>query len=243
MKIVVSGKGGSGKSTVSTVLAKGLFEEGGKVLVVDNDESNSGLHSLLGLDYPKEFMKEFGGRDEVFDNLEEWDQNFEVSDIPSEYLAGDGNLRLLSVGKIKDFGDGCACPMNYLSGEFLKKLQLDDDEFLIVDMDAGVEHFGREVEEGADIVIVVVDPTEESVRLSSKISKMGEEIDKPVFFVLNKMDEESESLIREKIQEERIIAVIPRNEDFFKASLKGESLEYDFAPVRNAVSTVLDLKN
>ncbi|KPJ51676.1 MAG: ATP-binding protein, partial [Dehalococcoidia bacterium DG_18] len=50
MKIAVCGKGGSGKSAIVTLLAKGLREKGYKVLVVDSDESNSGLYRMLGFD-------------------------------------------------------------------------------------------------------------------------------------------------------------------------------------------------
>ena len=41
MKITVCGKGGCGKSTVTTLLAKELARMEKKVLVVDSDESNS----------------------------------------------------------------------------------------------------------------------------------------------------------------------------------------------------------
>jgi CO dehydrogenase maturation factor len=40
MKILISGKGGCGKSTLSTLLAKALKDRGFSVLLVDGDESN-----------------------------------------------------------------------------------------------------------------------------------------------------------------------------------------------------------
>ena len=49
-KIAICGKGGSGKSTVVALLAKALREKHYKVLVVDSDESNTGLYRMLGLD-------------------------------------------------------------------------------------------------------------------------------------------------------------------------------------------------
>ena len=48
MKIIVCGKGGSGKSTVSTLIARALTHRGYGILMVDGDESNLGLHRLLG---------------------------------------------------------------------------------------------------------------------------------------------------------------------------------------------------
>ena len=60
-------------------------------------------------------------------------------------LEKDG-IRLVAIGKILQSLEGCACPMGVLSREFLKKLRLKDKEITIVDMEAGVEHFGRGVE-------------------------------------------------------------------------------------------------
>ena len=52
MKIAVCGKGGSGKSTIVALLAHQALSRDFKVLVVDSDESNSGLYRMLGFDHP-----------------------------------------------------------------------------------------------------------------------------------------------------------------------------------------------
>lgn len=62
MKLVVCGKGGSGKSTVSALMAREMAARGEKVLVVDTDESNFGLYKQLGLPQPRDFMESFGGK-------------------------------------------------------------------------------------------------------------------------------------------------------------------------------------
>ena len=49
MKILICGKGGSGKSTIASLLAKSMAEKGHNVLVIDSDESNFGLHRQLGM--------------------------------------------------------------------------------------------------------------------------------------------------------------------------------------------------
>jgi hypothetical protein len=60
------------------------------------------------------------------------------------------------MGKIYQFGKGCVCPINALSSKFLEILDLGDEEFLIADTDAGIEHFGRGVEKGVDILLAEV---------------------------------------------------------------------------------------
>ena len=42
--------------------------------------------------------------------------------------------------------EGCACPMGVVSKEFIKKLKLNDQEVLIVGIEAGIKHFGKGVE-------------------------------------------------------------------------------------------------
>ena len=52
MKIAICGKGGSSKSSLTALLAMAMRNRGLKPLVVDCDESNSGLYRMLGLQAP-----------------------------------------------------------------------------------------------------------------------------------------------------------------------------------------------
>ena len=70
MKIAVCGKGGCGKSTVTSLLAraclkKALARRGKEILVIDSDESNYGLHRQLGMKLPRDFTDYFGGKQNV----------------------------------------------------------------------------------------------------------------------------------------------------------------------------------
>lgn len=67
-KVAIAGKGGSGKSTVVCLLAKGLRERGYRVLVVDSDESNRGLYRMLGFEErPQPLLELVGGKKKVFE--------------------------------------------------------------------------------------------------------------------------------------------------------------------------------
>jgi len=233
MKIVICGKGGSGKSTISALLAREIAKKGNKVLVVDTDESNFGLYKQLGFEQPKDFMESLGGKKALSEKLMKFIrserrerleilEDFTIKDIPEELIVGEDGIKLIAIGKIHNFGEGCACPMGALAKEFLGKLKT-DGEHVVVDTDAGIEHFGRGVEAGCDKIVVVIDPSFESVQLSGKIAEMGEKIGKPVFFILNRMDENSKELA-DLVDKNRVIGAMPFDRAVFKACLKGEKV-------------------
>jgi CO dehydrogenase maturation factor len=232
MKILICGKGGCGKSTVVALLSKEMAERKNKVLVIDSDESNTGLHLRLGMTKPEDFMNYFGGKKILFEKTKEITGRWKLDDLPKEYLSEKGNIQLLSMGKIYQFGEGCACPINVLSSRVLEILDVGDKEFLIVDTDAGIEHFGRGVERGVDSLVVVIEPSKDSILLAQKISDLGKQLGKPTYLVLNRVNHESEMLLLESIDKEKVIAVIPENRDVFMSGLAGKELKISFEGIK-----------
>jgi len=233
MKILICGKGGCGKSTIVALLAKELGARKSKVLVVDSDESNIGLHSRLGMQKPEDFMNYFGGKKLLFEKTKELKEKWRLKDLPKDYLTEKGNIQLLSIGKIYRFGEGCACPINALSSKFLEILELGEKEFLIADTDAGIEHFGRGVERGADILFAVIDPCRESILLAEKISELGGQVNKPVYYILNRIsDKKTEELLLNSIDREKVIAIIPENKEIFISGLSGDELNVDIKGIK-----------
>ncbi len=236
MKVLLCGKGGCGKSTVASLLA-GAYAAGGKnVLVVDCDESNYGLHRQLGLELPEDFTHYFGGKKGAYKELDSkgrvFDKKWTLDDVPSEYTSQKDGIRLIAVGKISEAGEGCACGIGFLAKEFLNNLETGDNDIVIVDTEAGVEHFGRGVDEFADAIIMVVDPSYESIHLSGKVCDMCRTFGKPVYIVINKADEAQEKLIRETIRDrDAVIAAIRPDADIMEAGLKGEPLTADIPEI------------
>jgi len=242
MKILICGKGGCGKSTIVALLAKEIAARKNTVLVIDNDESNIGLHSRLGMQKPDDFMNYFGGKKLLFEKTKEMKNKWRLDDLPGDYLAQKGNIQLLSMGKIYEFGEGCACPINALSSKFLEVLDLRDGEFLIADTDAGIEHFGRGVEKGVDILLVIVDPSRESILLAKKISELGQQVDKPVYYILNRVaDQETKDFLLNSIDRERVIAIIPENKEIFISGLAGNEFNMDVEGIKE-VADMLESK-
>ena len=232
IKISVCGKGGSGKSTLVSLLANAAQARGLATLVVDSDESNSGLFRMLGLDKPPTpLMALVGGKQGIKEKMNQAsllsEPELTLERIPHPYINQKNGLRLLSIGKIHQALEGCACPMGVLSREFLKKLRLGENEIAIVDMEAGIEHFGRGIDNSIDAVLVVVEPSFESIALAEKIKDLASGINKKFWAVLNKIS--SENLVSEiktklKSREMETIGVISYDASVFFCGLKGDTL-------------------
>ncbi len=241
MKITVCGKGGCGKSTVTTLLAKEFARMGQKVLVVDSDESNFGLHRQLGVDLPRDFTEYFGGKDKAFKTMmtsgildsmklsafarKFFSEVFTMADIPEEYYSEKDGVKLMSSGKIHRANEGCACTMNSILEQFVDHLTLREDEIALLDMEAGVEHFGRGTDNHVDAILMIVDPTFESLRLSAKIAELSHSLGKPIYFCLNKLTEENRQTMVDAVSKNGpVICKMPLRAELSKAGLTGDEL-------------------
>ena len=207
-KISICGKGGSGKSVIITLLAKALKDKGYKVLVVDTDESNTGLYKMLDFEEaPKTLTESFGGRKGI---MKYWNEN-RLGDLLSDtikrksIITKDG-IGLLSIGKIVGI-EGCACPLNAVVREFLKIYTPEDNEILLIDTEAGIEHIGRGNEKYVDAMVIVVDPSYESLELSTRAKKLALESDisnKRIHIIINKADDNIYKILVEGLKEREL---------------------------------------
>ena len=251
-KMAICGKGGSGKSTVVTLLARGVRARGYRVLVVDSDESNPGLYRMLGFDKrPEPLLGLVGGKKKVFPTFSEesepreillTQEEIRVADLPGDYIAERDGIGLVCIGKILQSLEGCACPMGVLSREFLKRLRLQEDEVAIVDMEAGIEHFGRGVEASIDSVLIVTEPSFDSLELAEKINSLAAEVGvECVWTILNKIrSKEIASRLREELEERgiSIIGSIGYEPEIFQSGLEGRPVRRD--RVETDIGRILD---
>ncbi len=239
MKISVCGKGGSGKSTLIGLMAKEAEAIGLKVLVVDSDESNSGLYRTLGFEKPPTPLMELvGGKKKLKKKMGHAnilnEMSIGIKDIPADYIMGQNGLRLVSIGKILQSLEGCACPMGVLNREFLKKLQLRENEIALIDMEAGVEHFGRGVDTSIDAILIAVEPSYESVAIARRIKEISSGMGKPFWAVLNKI-KSNEVAVKLKTDLKKnhidVIGSIPDDPLVFEASFEGRPFEAGAATI------------
>ncbi|MCU0598254.1 MAG: AAA family ATPase [Desulfobacterales bacterium] len=234
MKIEISGKGGSGKSTLSVLMARSLAKLGYRVLLVDGDESNVGLENLVGITPPVHLLEYLGGKKGFKDKLNQqmmmdnpagiFSGKQKIRDLPRECMASSDGVDLVIIGKIHHFGEGCACPIGILSKKFLSSIELGEKEIIVMDTEAGVEHFGRGIVGECDLVLGVIDPTAESFHLARKMEAMAVKANKELGFILNKVDPSIEPVMRRHLDEKKIIGAIPKDDLIFMESLEGRKL-------------------
>jgi CO dehydrogenase maturation factor len=183
MKIAVTGKGGVGKSTIVALMARILRDSGKKVLAIDADPDMN-LATILGIPTSytitpiielKELIAERTGT-EVGKAAPFFTMNPKVDDIPEKYCVEYQGIKLLTMGTVKRGGGGCACPENAFLKNLLSHLVIQRKEWVLVDMEAGIEHLGRATAIGVDEMIVVVEPSQTSLETAHRIKKLAQDI-------------------------------------------------------------------
>lgn len=250
MKILICGKGGCGKSTVSALLAKHMQKRGKNVFLVDADESNIGLYKMLGLQMPEPLMDNLGGKKGFREKTKTsgvmlgappqlFPRDLKTDDLPVNCIASSKGIQVMSVGKIHHFGEGCACPMGKLFRMLFSSLNFDDQDLVLVDTAAGVEHFGRSLDGQCDYILCIVDPSYESIMMAKRVTNLANEAHLPVSAIINRVTPEVEKDIRSALETVNIIGHLPDSRSIFINNLNGNPLDPEM-PEINSICDALD---
>ncbi|MEM2123495.1 MAG: AAA family ATPase [Candidatus Bathyarchaeia archaeon] len=238
MKVAVSGKGGVGKTLISATLARLLARKGFKVLTIDADPSMN-LGSALGVDpellrhvipisQDDELIEERTGRTGDVFRLNPY-----VADVVDERsVEGPEGVRLLVMGTVSRAEGGCLCPANALVRALTRHILLRRDMFLIMDMEAGVEHLGRGTAKGFDAILDVVEPSVRALDTALRIEELALEMNVGgVKFVANKVSRpEDLEFIKGRLGADKpLFGWIPLDPMVIRADMEGKAL-LDYAP-------------
>jgi len=120
--------------------------------------------------------------------------NPDVSDVVGRFGMKIGkNISILVIGSVIQAATGCLCPENSLLAAIVRYVKLREKEVIIMDTQAGVEHFGRALAEGFPRAIIVTEPNFNSVQVATHAAELSAQlgIDR-VYLVVNKVRDDSD---------------------------------------------------
>ncbi|MCS7231284.1 MAG: AAA family ATPase [Elusimicrobiota bacterium] len=167
-RIAVCGKGGVGKTTVICGILNYLLEKQlTPILVVDADP-NSNLAENLGVKY-----------EITIADIREEIRNSEIPSYTSkadyinmrlqEAISEQNGFDLIVMGRPE--GKECYCFVNELLRTFLSNLSK-NYKYVLIDTEAGMEHFSRRTTDNIDVLIIITTPTKTSIQTVKKILEM-----------------------------------------------------------------------
>ena len=238
MNLAITGKGGVGKTTLSSTLARLYADEGRTVLAADVDpDANLGLalgltqeevDEIIPISRMKDLAKERTG---ASDDNKFYKLNPYVADIPEKFARTVNGVKLLVMGTVDLGGSGCVCPEHVMLKSVLSALTYRKNDVVIMDMEAGLEHLGRGTAANMDQLIVVIDPGARSVQTYQHVKRLARDLGiMRVRVVANKIrDDRDEEFVRGAIPAEDPLGVIHYNPEIMDADRNGKS-PYDFSP-------------
>lgn len=235
VRLAVTGKGGVGKSTLSAAIARHLAAHHDLVAIDADPDMN--LASTLDVEEPvpvteqKELIEERAGGGGLITLTPDVE---DVLDSHSTAFGAGG--RLLTIGSPAAANTGCMCPEN----SFVRSLVSSalDEDYVVMDMEAGIEHLGRGTADAVDAMLVVVEPSRAAIDTANRIHTLADDLDvDDVVAVVNKA-RGNVDVVRDAL-DLPVIATIPYDENVATAALTGESPVVESQQLQRATAEVI----
>jgi len=231
LKLAIGGKGGVGKTTMASLLARLLSDRGMKVIAIDADPV-SNLAAGLGIDETEPITPIAELSDLIAERTGAtpgtmggfFKLNPKVDDIPERFSRERDGVKMLVMGTVQTGGSGCICPESTILKALMQHLVLYRDEVVLMDMEAGVEHLGRATSKSVDALLVVVNPGKRSRVAAEKIRKLGLDlgIDR-ILVVGNRIRNEADKkLVAESMEGFEVIGYIPEHDEIIDSDREGK---------------------
>jgi CO dehydrogenase maturation factor len=220
--IAVSGKGGTGKTTLAGMTIRFLLDKGkGPILAVDAD-SNSNLNEVLGVQIratigdAREMMK----KDVPIGMTKDIWFEYKVQESLTEAKGFD----LIAMGRPE--GPGCYCAANTLARKCLDLLT-GNYQYIVIDNEAGMEHFSRLTTRDVDLLFIVSDSTQRGILTASRIRDLIHELDLRIVrevLVINRVQDEPGPEIYEEVKKQKLElgGFLPVDEEVYQYDSKGK---------------------
>lgn len=262
MKIAFVGKGGSGKTTTSSLFIRHLGDLGLPVVAIDAD-INQHLATALGLSETEAATIPALGAN--MRDLKEYlrGSNPRISSVDAMLKttpAGSGS-RLLRIGgedpfhrdlsvqaagatlmvtgpfNEADLGVSCYHSKIGAAELYLNHVVDGPDEYIVMDMTAGADAFASGLFTRFDVTFLVAEPTRKGVSVYRQYKDYAKEFDVKIHVIGNKVeDEDDEKFLRQAVGEDLLVCLSPSS--YVRACEKGR--QPDFAELEPHNRAALD---
>jgi CO dehydrogenase maturation factor len=244
--IALSGKGGTGKTTIAGLTIRYITERKKKpVLAVDAD-SNNCLNEVLGVDVHAtigslreeslQTIRSGSDRPGGMSMEQLFDYQVQQSIIETK------GVDLIVMGRPE--GPGCYCAANNIIRKYTDKLS-ETYQYVVIDNEAGMEHLSRRTTHKVDVLLIISDPSMRGIQTAKRINGLVDELNLEVaerVLIINRITgSEGEDLKR--LAEElnlNVAGIVPQDEVLLKHDIKGEPI-FHLPQDSKAVLAVYDI--
>ncbi|MHA1230823.1 MAG: nucleotide-binding protein [Candidatus Helarchaeota archaeon] len=226
--IAIAGKGGTGKSVLSSLLIKKLRElKKYKILAIDADPTR-GLSRVLGIENVSKTLEDI--RNEIINVGASGDDAIKyelIKTLPMrvlEVLNEQDGFSVIAMGQPRTAG--CFCPANTVLRNAIEYL-LDKFDIIIIDCEAGLEQINRKVIQNINVLIIITDISKRGFETAREIKEMSLKFTKTekIGLVINRVKKKFDYVIdsAKKLGLE-IFGFIPEDENVSEFDMIGKSL-------------------
>lgn len=224
MKIAVSGKGGTGKTTIAALTVRYLLQKNYKPILAVDADPNSNFGEALGVKVESSVGKVLDGFLKDKETLPTGVVKESLIDYKlSEILVEEKGFDLLSMGQGE--GPGCYCYPNSVIRNYIEKLA-SNYKYVVIDNEAGMEHISRRTNGSLDALLLVSDPSMKGIRTCKKLEDLVGELGlniKKTYLLINRVAHETPPQILEEVEKLglKLLQIIPEDDRIIDHELRG----------------------
>ena len=221
--IAIAGKGGSGKTTVAALLIRELQNRRKVPILAIDADPVANLGPFLGI----KAEKTIGAVEQEFQNAREkippgMTKASYLEILLNGAIAEKAGVDLLVMGRPE--GPGCYCSVHNMLREFMEKLSA-NYPFLVVDNEAGMEHFSRGTIPRIDQLILVSDPSRRGIKAAQSLVRLIQELGMKIpecFLIVDRTRSGFPAEIRADLNElgAKLLGVIPEDQEITRLDLQ-----------------------
>jgi len=227
--VSISGKGGTGKTTLTALLLKWIIQNTKEItLVVDADPATN-LPDVLGVDISRTVGQ---ASKDIKDRIEKGTLSPTIpkKDILEaqvfQTLIEEDRFDILAMGRSE--GEGCYCFVNNILTRILDTLTRNYSVTLL-DMEAGLEHLSRRTDRDLDAMIVVTDPSKMGFETAKRIKELTKEVHidvKDIYLVGNRFPQGMEGFLKKAADDIglELAGSVPVDENVMSFNMAGKPL-------------------